>query len=145
MTGLELPGKGPRLSSQIRAADASSRTAESNSGGNGGLSLRKLSKVREVLSFQNRVDNTESEDVWFDARLPNLPKSKNANASVSTHFSVEDVWSDRPLGYHINPTLTPLSSPDVWADYDKRKEIFSYCPEIQMLLPMKLERERCPP
>lgn len=112
-------------------------------GGNGGLSLRKVPTVKEVLSFQARVDNTESEDKWLSSRIGLLPQANNANATVSGTFSVEDVWFEEPLGYHINPSLTPGNSPDVWSDSYKREQVFDYCPEIKMILPMRLNRERC--
>ena len=119
------------------------RREDTRFGGNGGLSLRKVSKLREVLSFQKRVDNTEMEDTWFTSRLGLVPSAKNANASIAGTFSVEDVWYEEPMGYHVNPGLNQKSSPDVWALEDRRTAIFKYCPEIMMILPMKIARERC--
>jgi membrane protein involved in colicin uptake len=32
----------------------------------------------------------------------------------------------------------------VWKDQKQRQEIFKYCPELSLIMDMKLERERCP-
>jgi hypothetical protein len=44
------------------------------------------------------------------------------------------------MGYHVNPRGM---SADVWEPYAKRKMIYDYCPEIKIILDMKLEREQC--
>lgn len=72
------------------------------SGGNGGLSLRKVSRIRMVLEQeQRRKGDGALEDMWLATRLQRLVGSKMPNATISKHFSVESVWDDRPLGYHI--------------------------------------------
>lgn len=76
-------------------------------------------------------------------RLGLLPGARCANATIEQGFSVEDVWYTKPLGYHLNPVLKPGSSPDVWDDIEKRREIYKYCPEIKIIMNMRLERERC--
>jgi len=43
----------------------------------------------------------ELEDLWLSRRLAELDGSVMANATVSKGFSVESVWDDRPLGYHV--------------------------------------------
>ena len=46
------------------------------------------------------------------------------------------------MGFHIADGGKNL--PDaVWMDPEQRKEIFSYCPELSLIMDMKLERERC--
>lgn len=71
-------------------------------GGNGGLSLRKVSKIVEVLEEQQRTSgNPELEDLWLARRINDLEGSQMPNASISKHFSVESVWDDSPMGYHI--------------------------------------------
>ena len=67
-----------------------------------------------------------------------------AAPQVEREFAVQDKWYDRPMGYHIDPNLRPGTSPDVWDNVKKRKEIYEYCPEVKLLLDMRLERERCP-
>lgn len=71
-------------------------------GGNGGLSLRKVSKIIQVLKAGDRKHGDgELEDLWLSNRLVKLSGSKMANASISKTFSVESVWDEKPLGYHV--------------------------------------------
>lgn len=105
--------------------------------------MRKLSKIKRILSFQSRLDNTDSEDQWLSKRVGLLPGAKNANASISATFSVENIWHTEPLGYHIHPYLDAENGKDVWAQRSKRREIFEYCPEVKIILPMRLNREKC--
>jgi hypothetical protein len=58
-------------------------------GGNGGLSLRRVSKIVDVLRNQERLPNTEPEDVWLTDRLGHRPGAKLANGTVSLTFSGE--------------------------------------------------------
>jgi len=64
--------------------------------GNGGLSLRKKSKMIEIIDKVN-VDN-QNEDLFFsqqdqvDMYIPNFYKAKK--------FSVETVFSESPFGVH---------------------------------------------
>lgn len=58
-------------------------------GGNGGLSLRRVSAIIDVLRNQQRVDGTEPEDVWLTERLGHRPGAKLANGTVSSTFSGE--------------------------------------------------------
>ncbi|EFQ27039.1 hypothetical protein CGRA01v4_08065 [Colletotrichum graminicola] len=58
-------------------------------GGNGGLSIRRVSAMIDILRNQQRVDNSEPEDVWLAERLAHHPGSKVANGTVSLYFSGE--------------------------------------------------------
>ncbi|KAK1979957.1 hypothetical protein LZ30DRAFT_751036 [Colletotrichum cereale] len=58
-------------------------------GGNGGLSIRRVSAMIDILKYQQRVDNSEPEDVWLAERLAHRPGSKVANGTVSLYFSGE--------------------------------------------------------
>ncbi|KAK4216091.1 hypothetical protein QBC37DRAFT_280309 [Rhypophila decipiens] len=58
-------------------------------GGNGGLSLRKVSTIIDILRNQKRKDNSEPEDVWLTDRLGHRPNAKLANGTVSGFFSGE--------------------------------------------------------
>ncbi|KAG4436955.1 hypothetical protein IFR05_007568 [Cadophora sp. M221] len=118
------------------------RTSDDRFAGNGGLSLRRISSVRKILGFQSRYNDTEPEDEWFGKRITVLPGAKVANGKQEDHFSVEDVWHDKPMGYHVRDGGEGLSD-DVWKNADRRKGNFEYCPELAMIMPMKLERERC--
>ncbi|KAF7955025.1 uncharacterized protein EAE97_000284 [Botrytis byssoidea] len=58
-------------------------------GGNGGLSLRRVSAIVDVLRNQVRVDDSEAEDVWLTDRLGHRPEAKLANGTTSLTFSGE--------------------------------------------------------
>ncbi|KAL8693440.1 MAG: hypothetical protein Q9218_001750 [Villophora microphyllina] len=108
-------------------------------GGNGGLSMRKVSSIITVLLNQKRIPNSEPEDVWLSDRLGHLPDAKLANGTVANEFSVENTYTDRPMGYHLghsgrgNPAAY-LGTPE------KREKIWDYCPEIKMLTDMDPEQ-----
>lgn len=58
-------------------------------GGNGGLSLRRVSSIIDVLRNQERRPNSEPEDVWLTDRLGHRPNAKLANGTASLTFSGE--------------------------------------------------------
>ncbi|KAF7864162.1 uncharacterized protein EAF02_010130 [Botrytis sinoallii] len=58
-------------------------------GGNGGLSLRRVSAIVDVLRNQVRIDDSEAEDVWLTDRLGHRPGAKLANGTTSLTFSGE--------------------------------------------------------
>lgn len=62
---------------------------EGAGGGNGGLSLRRVSSLIDVLRDEQRRDNSEPEDIWFSQRLQERPGSSLANGSISLMFSGE--------------------------------------------------------
>ncbi|KAI4219567.1 MAG: hypothetical protein LQ349_008316 [Xanthoria aureola] len=108
-------------------------------GGNGGLSMRKVSSIIKVLKHQIRIPNSEPEDVWLSTRLGHLTGGKLANGTISNEFSVENTYTERPMGYHLghsgrgNPAAY-LGTPE------KREKIWDYCPEIKMLTDMDPEQ-----
>lgn len=67
---------------------------------------------------------------------------KVAKGEDRAHFTVEDIWHEKPMGYHVREGGRNLPE-RVWKEKDQRKEIFQYCPEVTMIMTMKLERERC--
>lgn len=101
-----------------------------------------MSAIRRVLGFQERYNDTEPEDEWFGKRLWVLPGEKVASGSEGV-LAVEDVYMERPMGYHVRDGGQGISE-QVWRNPEKRKKIFNYCPELSMIMDMKLERERCP-
>jgi len=121
---------------------ANYRTKNDRFAGNGGLSLRRVSTVKRILSFQSRYNDTEPEDEWFGKRLTTLPGAVVAAGDMRQQFSVEDSYFEKPMGYHVRDGGENLAD-DVWKDPKKRKSNFDYCPELAMIMPMKLERERC--
>ena len=118
------------------------RSAQDRFAGNGGLSIRRVSVIKQVLGFQQRYNDTEPEDEWFGKRMVTLPGAKVANAEQEQRFSVEDVWHPKPLGFHVRDGGKNLADA-VWKDPMRRKQNFEYCPELVMIMPMKLERQRC--
>jgi len=67
---------------------------------------------------------------------------KVANGKESAAFAVEDIPHETPMGYHIRQGGAKLS-PKVWKELEERKKIYEYCPELSMIMDMKLNRERC--
>ena len=108
-------------------------------GGNGGLSLRRVSSIIKILQYQQRMNNTEPEDVWLTERLGHLPDSMVANGTESMDFSAESIWVEHPMGYHTGAGGQILAS-GVWGLPEKRRAIYEYCPEIKMILDMDVER-----
>lgn len=98
--------------------------------------------MRQILNFQARYNDTDPEDEWFGKRLTVLPGAKVAQGGQTDHFSVESVWHEKPMGYHVRDGGNTLAD-DVWKEPQRRKGNFEYCPELAMIMPMKLERERC--
>jgi hypothetical protein len=99
--------------------------------------------VKRILGFQSRYNDTEPEDEWFGKRITVLPGAKVATGEKESHLSVEDMYFPKPMGYHVRDGGETLAD-DVWMDPKKRKANFEYCPELAMIMPMKLEQERCP-
>lgn len=133
-------------------------------GGNGGLSLRRVSRIIEILRYQERIPNSEPEDVWLTDRLGHRPGAKLANGTASLTFSGEmyggegvkvgtgkgkgkgkgdlikgiDDWRDgfyEPMGYHTGGSGETLHG-GIWGTPELRKHIWGYCPEVKMMLKM---------
>lgn len=118
------------------------RTFNDKFPGNGGLSLRRVSAIQQVLAFQARYNDSEPEDEWFSKRVYLLPGAKVASPTDQA-LSVEDTYFPGAMGFHVRDGgRTPLNY-QVWGDAGQRKEIFNHCPELSMIMDMKLERERC--
>ena len=122
-----------------------SRNIADKFGGDGGLTLRRVSTIKTILSFQARRDDTVVEDSWLTSRIGLLPSGKPAAAEIEQTFAVQGIWYDTPLGYHVPADADQETYSDVWGSKEKRDAIYDYCPEIKIILPMRLERERCPP
>ncbi|KAL8992803.1 MAG: hypothetical protein Q9169_006828 [Polycauliona sp. 2 TL-2023] len=110
--------------------------------GGGGLSLRRVSRIQQVLGFQSRQDDLEPEDKWLVDRIKVLPDIKLPKWEAEKQFSMEGVWDEKPMGIHV-PSGDDVLLRDVWDDPVRRKQLLEYCPEIKMMMAMKLERERC--
>ena len=101
-----------------------------------------MSRIKEVLQFQSRQDENSVEDRWLVDRLGLMPDAKMASAEVEAGFSVEGVWHDKPMGYHLSSSGLGLHK-GVWDSAQQRHHIFEYCPEIKMIMDMRFSRERC--
>lgn len=135
-------------------------------GGNGGLSLRKVNKIVEVLANKTRrVGDGALEDLWLTNNLHDLPDNHMPDAAISKTFSVESVWDDAPLGYHVGwlgvhheqvsklaggfrlmflgwKKLGANSREQIWDDQKQVDHIMKYCPEVKMILGMKLDNDK---
>ena len=55
-----------------------------------------------MLEKERRSEGDNAlEDLWLSTKLNGLPGARLPNATVSKTFSVESVWDETPLGYHI--------------------------------------------
>ncbi|PVH69300.1 hypothetical protein DL98DRAFT_522270 [Cadophora sp. DSE1049] len=111
---------------------------ESKFGGNGGLSLRRVSRILMVLERERReMGHIQMEDEWLGVRMNKLPGAHMANATVSKTFSVEaNVWDESPMGYHVG--WMGVHHGQLWDNEEKVAHIMDYCPEVKMILGMKL-------
>ncbi|KAI1331146.1 hypothetical protein F5Y16DRAFT_423700 [Xylariaceae sp. FL0255] len=89
-------------------------------GGNGGLSMRRVSSIVQVLRDQVRAEWSEPEDVWLTERLGHRPGARMANGTLSMTFSGEMNYGDgvhRPSSSSYDPapavpeSLKPSSLP----------------------------------
>ncbi|KAK6353125.1 hypothetical protein TWF696_005115 [Orbilia brochopaga] len=117
-------------------------------GGNGGLSIRRVSKIIKILEKQVRQPNSRAEDLWLTERLAQLPGAHMANGTVQMRFSNEMLYQKRPMGFHTGHGGDWLYS-KVWGTPELRKEMWEYCPEIKMMVSMDEESffhntDRCP-
>lgn len=101
-----------------------------------------MSAIKRVLSFQARENNSQPEDEWFGQRLWTLPGAKVASGTVNA-LAAEDVYAERPMGYHLRDGGRGIKD-EMWSDPQQRHRIFEYCPEISLIMDMKLKAERCP-
>ena len=62
--------------------------------------------------------------MWFNQRISLLPGAVVANASIEAAFSVERVWHDSPMGYHLGADGNLPAG--VWDDESQRKKIYEY-------------------
>ncbi|KAI4279347.1 MAG: hypothetical protein L6R38_005061 [Xanthoria sp. 2 TBL-2021] len=95
-------------------------------GGNGGLSLRRVSSIIQVLREQIRLPNSDPEDVWLTSRLGHRPGAKVANGSVSRTFSGENIYYEKPMGYHTGGSGRNLGG-GIWGTPELRQHVYDYC------------------
>ncbi|KAI9740116.1 MAG: hypothetical protein M1818_004867 [Claussenomyces sp. TS43310] len=98
-------------------------------GGNGGLSLRHIPSILKVLEKEERKPHDEQwEDLWLCQRLPNP-----APAPIEVEFSVESIYAERPLGYHLRGS-GKLLDPSIWGNRTRKRQVLTYCPEMKIVL-----------
>lgn len=68
---------------------------------------------------------------------------KVANGEEQKRFSVEEIYHEKPMGFHVRDFGGGKLADKVWKNREQRKKIFDYCPELVLIMDMKLERERC--
>ncbi|KAF5008846.1 hypothetical protein FDECE_4870 [Fusarium decemcellulare] len=124
------------------AGAAKPATERAKWAGYGGLSLRRVSAIKQVLGFQRRYNDSEPEDKWFGRRLWFLPDAKVANRT-DPPFAVMNNITDKPMGYYT-PGRGRMLDREIWKLRETRKAALEYCPELHIILDMKLEKERCP-
>jgi hypothetical protein len=90
-----------------------------------------------------RAPDSQAEDEWFGKRISLIPGLNVASGEQENHFSVEEVWHEKPMGYHVLTKNDGELPEAVWKSQENRMKIFEYCPEIAIIMPMKLQRERC--
>jgi len=66
--------------------------------GNGGLSLRKKSKMLEII--QKKPYTNRQEDEYFSLHIPDSISYHVPSFEMAKHFSVETVFYDTPFGIH---------------------------------------------
>lgn len=64
-------------------------------------------------------------------------------SSKAGQLAVEDHYIPDAMGFHVRDGGGALADA-VWKDPGRRRAIFDYCPELSLIMDMKLERERCP-
>lgn len=93
--------------------------------------MRRVSSIIKVLKHQQRVNDTEAEDIWLSERLGHLPHYRTANGSVNMRFSAEQYWEDEPMGYHIGAGGTTEQA-GLFGTKEKRDKLWKYCPELKL-------------
>ncbi|KAK4456156.1 hypothetical protein QBC34DRAFT_444843 [Podospora aff. communis PSN243] len=104
---------------------------DSRFGGNGGLSLRRVSAIVQILRNQVRRDHSEPEDVWLTDRLGHRPGARLANGTVSAVFSGEQHQGETSTHANItgHPHLQSSSSGGVNTTLDAARE-GAYIPSL---------------
>jgi len=122
--------------------------AKYGKGYNGGLSLRKRSKMLEIVTSHNWTAENEQggldcmtgtcvqfEDQWFYHKLKLMPNTQLPSMEIASTFAVETIWYDRPLGYH---------QVERWQSA-RLEEIEGWCPEYKLTTTELLINHQKPP
>lgn len=98
--------------------------------GNGGLSLRRKSKMLEVLDKCDHIKmytptQLWNEDAFFSEKINDVIKLNKPSFEEAKKFSIETVFSNESFGIH---------NCWKWLDYSQMAIIASYCPGIRDLI-----------
>ncbi|GAM82232.1 hypothetical protein ANO11243_002110 [Dothideomycetidae sp. 11243] len=106
-----------------------------------GYSLRKVSVMKETIKTSKILpdmadDSSLMDEVWSrpDAVVPNSEKS--------SLFVMESGWVERPMAYH--PSAKMIKEDEGWITSNGRRGIWDHCPEVKVVMHMKLNRQKCP-
>ncbi len=66
--------------------------------GNGGLSLRKKSKMLEIIKYKKYLNNNEDE--YFSLNIPSSIQYHRPSIELAKTFSVETIFHESPFGIH---------------------------------------------
>jgi hypothetical protein len=108
-------------------------------GYNGGFSLRNRTMMLEIVnkfSWQGEKDAgkisqagcvtqepcLKFEDQWFYHKMKEMPNARLPTQEVASHFAVETIWYDKPMGYH---------QVERW-NSDKMDKVAEWCPEYAL-------------
>ena len=99
-------------------------------GGNGGLSLRNVSAIVNLLEHEERpAGYRQWEATWLSENL----RDSAAIGAEEVLFSVESMYYETPLGYHLRGSGTLLDA-TIWANGTRKRQILEYCPEVKIVL-----------
>lgn len=91
-----------------------------NHGGNGGLSLRSVSAMIEVIKTVPYVRSYQNEDVYFSNILKEMKHLKLAPRHICEMFSCEAIFATGTLGTHaIDKYLTPEQCEIIYNQYNQ--------------------------
>lgn len=76
-------------------------------------------------------------------RFKAMPGDETSTTPMTGGMITNQPLMINPMGYHI-PAEGPSPNDKTWKDLGSRKRILEYCPELSIIMDMKLERERCP-
>ncbi|GAM88314.1 hypothetical protein ANO11243_063470 [Dothideomycetidae sp. 11243] len=106
-----------------------------------GYSLRKVSAIRKVMKASRPPsdivdDSSLMEEVFsrHDAIVPGL--------GDASKFVMESGWVERPMAYH--PSAKMIRQDEGWYTNNGRRGIWDHCPEVKVVMHMKLNRQKCP-
>ena len=98
-----------------------------NSVGNGGLSLRRVSKMLEITKSSGKYNNDSGfpEDLWFCIRHKN--EMKICPTDVACNFSIENITTDLlnmvkeyPMGVHDKKNLRLWGEQEKFVEFKKK-------------------------